>query len=62
MLDSVFTFSLINTLMSSLFTNIEILTHEASVQEIDFDMNLLVKKVTKKTITYREATKEIGKI
>ena len=44
------------------FTNIEILTHKAFVQEIDFDMNLLVKKVTKKTITFREATKEIGKI
>ena len=40
------------------FTNIEILTYKAFVQEIDFDMNLLVKK----TIAFREATKEIGKI
>ena len=44
------------------FTNIQTLTHKALVQEIDFDLNLLVKKVTKKSVVFRKATKEIGKI
>ena len=44
------------------FTNIEILIYKAFVREIDFDMNLFVKKITKKTMAFREATKEIGKI
>ena len=44
------------------FTNIQILTHKALIQEPDLDINLLVKKVTKKSVVFRKATNEIGKI